>query len=93
MNHPYRTPAPEPPTWAQRAACRNQPAAHHDWWFPEHGETHLANRAKAICGSCPVRTDCLDYALANNERHGIWGAYSFGKPVPRQQARQSRAAG
>lgn len=29
-------------------------------------------RAKAICATCPVRSECFDYALRNNE-HGIWG--------------------
>jgi WhiB family redox-sensing transcriptional regulator len=30
-------------------------------------------RAKAICRSCPVRKECLDYALRIREQHGIWG--------------------
>ena len=29
--------------------------------------------AKAMCGRCPVAALCLDYALDNNEQHGIWG--------------------
>jgi len=33
-------------------------------------------RAKAICGSCPVRRPCLDYALRIREPHGIWGGLS-----------------
>lgn len=30
-------------------------------------------RAKAICATCSVRSDCLDYALQIREQHGIWG--------------------
>jgi WhiB family redox-sensing transcriptional regulator len=30
-------------------------------------------RAKRICASCPVRRDCLDYAVRIREPHGIWG--------------------
>lgn len=30
-------------------------------------------RAKAICAECPVRRECLDYALSIREPHGIWG--------------------
>lgn len=29
--------------------------------------------AKATCGRCPVRAECLAHALANDERYGIWG--------------------
>jgi WhiB family redox-sensing transcriptional regulator len=30
-------------------------------------------RAKAICTTCSVQRDCLDYALRIREPHGIWG--------------------
>lgn len=30
-------------------------------------------RAKAICAICPVRLECLQYALRINEQHGVWG--------------------
>lgn len=31
------------------------------------------NRAKAVCATCPVRSDCLDHAMKHDERYGIWG--------------------
>jgi WhiB family redox-sensing transcriptional regulator len=34
------------------------------------------NAAKAICTTCPIRQLCLDYAIENNEEHGVWGAKS-----------------
>jgi WhiB family redox-sensing transcriptional regulator len=33
-------------------------------------------RAKAICATCSVRRDCLDYALRIREPHGIWGGHN-----------------
>ncbi len=31
------------------------------------------NRAKAVCRACPVRRECLDWAVEANERAGVWG--------------------
>ena len=31
------------------------------------------NHAKALCASCPVRSDCLEHARTHDERYGIWG--------------------
>ncbi len=31
------------------------------------------NRAKAVCATCIVRTECLQHATAHEERYGIWG--------------------
>ncbi len=55
-------------SWRQRAACRGVDP---DIFFPASEEE--AEPAKAICGQCPVRQACLEYALANREREGIWG--------------------
>jgi WhiB family redox-sensing transcriptional regulator len=43
-------------------------------FFPSRG-TSLAP-ARAICGTCPVREDCLDFALRTGQHHGVWGGYS-----------------
>ena len=43
-------------------------------FFPEKGGS--TREAKRICESCEVRSDCLDYALENDERFGIWGGLS-----------------
>jgi WhiB family transcriptional regulator, redox-sensing transcriptional regulator len=56
------------PTWMKRAQCRG---VGRDLFFPEHGGN--GTRARRICSSCPVRQDCLDYALANPEMAGVWG--------------------
>jgi len=57
--------------WVDQALCRkfNDP----EIWFPdEAGDTAAGQEAKEICMQCPVRTACLEWALANNE-WGIWG--------------------
>jgi WhiB family redox-sensing transcriptional regulator len=48
-----------------------------DIWFPEQGPAlPITVEAKRLCGVCLVRVECLAYALAANERHGIWGGLS-----------------
>ena len=57
-----------PQPWMEQASCATaDPVA----WFPEKGASN--NQAIAICRQCPVAAECLDYALANQERFGIWG--------------------
>lgn len=58
-------------TWKDRAACLGAPAA---VFFPERGEP--TERAKRTCDGCPVRAQCLEYALAMGEKFGIWGGKS-----------------
>jgi WhiB family redox-sensing transcriptional regulator len=61
---------PEPP-WQHRALCaQTDPEA----FFPEKGGS--TREAKRVCASCEVRAECLEYALDNDERFGIWGGYS-----------------
>ena len=45
-----------------------------DLFFPERGES--TREAKAVCRGCVVREACLEYALANGEKFGIWGGLS-----------------
>jgi WhiB family redox-sensing transcriptional regulator len=55
-------------TWRQHAACRGlEPEV----FYPVSEEQ--TEEAKAICRECPVREPCLEYALANRERDGVWG--------------------
>lgn len=61
----------EPVPWMQDAACRPHPT---DWWFPKRGEP--VQQAKTICYTCPVRLDCLNYALNIPGIQGIWGGMS-----------------
>jgi WhiB family redox-sensing transcriptional regulator len=58
-------------SWQERALCaETDPEA----FFPEKGGS--TREAKRVCMSCEVRVQCLDYALENDERFGIWGGLS-----------------
>ena len=41
-------------------------------WFPNDGDRHAARRARELCATCPVAQQCLEFALSNGEKHGIW---------------------
>ena len=60
-----------PLAWQSDSLCaQTDPEA----FFPEKGGS--TRDAKKICGSCEVRMHCLEYALENDERFGIWGGLS-----------------
>lgn len=57
--------------WQERALCaQTDPEA----FFPEKGGS--TREAKKVCLTCDVRSDCLEAALMNDERFGIWGGLS-----------------
>ena len=54
-------------SWQERALCaQTDPEA----FFPEKGGS--TRDAKRVCLSCEVRVECLDYAMEQDERFGIW---------------------
>ena len=57
--------------WCQRALCKNLTTSD---FFPKRGDSTL--HIKTICRGCPVVKPCLEYALRNKEKFGIWGATS-----------------
>ena len=60
-----------PLSWQVDSLCaQTDPEA----FFPEKGGS--TREAKKICTSCEVRAQCLEYALENDERFGIWGGLS-----------------
>ena len=62
---------PDEQSWQERSLCaQTDPEA----FFPEKGGS--TREAKKICVGCEVRAECLEYALANDERFGIWGGLS-----------------
>lgn len=75
-----RTDAAHPLTrnydWRDDAACREYDP---ELWFPV-GSGHAAQEqeeaAKHICGGCPVRPECLDWAIASGQSSGVWGGLS-----------------
>jgi WhiB family transcriptional regulator, redox-sensing transcriptional regulator len=59
--------------WWTLAACQS---ADPDLFFPISGSgpaVGQVTRAKAVCAACPVRCDCLSYALAAGPLQGVWG--------------------
>lgn len=54
--------------WVRHAACAglNPELFHPTRQDPKRG-------AAAVCATCRVRNDCLDWAIATNQTHGIWG--------------------
>jgi WhiB family transcriptional regulator, redox-sensing transcriptional regulator len=79
-----------PGRWAERALCAQ---ADPDAWFPDKGQRALAAIAIQICGHCPVRAQCLDYALSGAD---TWGGIATGiwagtTPQERDRLRQRKA--
>jgi WhiB family redox-sensing transcriptional regulator len=77
--------------WQGRAACKGPQAT---VFFPpthaERKEEKLAReaRAKAICKTCTVSGECLEYAIRIREPHGIWGGLN---ETERKQVMERRA--
>ena len=72
-------------TWHLRAACRGPEAAlFFPPAFPERREAREAREAKAkeFCAHCPVRRQCLDFAVRVREPHGIWGGLTEAERRP-----------
>ncbi len=57
--------------WMILALCRDRDPS---FFFPQDGVG--VERAKRVCGQCPVRAECLDYALSTRQEHGVWGGAS-----------------
>lgn len=77
---------PTDTSWMLDAACDGvDPGV----FFPERGEP--TEPARDICMACPVRLDCLEYALAERETMGIWGGKSEReRRAIRRQRREGR---
>ena len=70
-------------TWQRQANCMGVDP---DLFFPERGAS--TREAKEVCRGCVVREDCLEYALTNSEKFGIWGGLSERE---RRRIRRSRS--
>ena len=80
-------------TWRAEAACSTHID---DWLWIEHApsdEPIALAEARTICGSCPARQDCLEYALADLSLVGIWAATTLNdrRRIVRNRTRTSRA--
>ena len=66
--------------WRSRAACAEVVRAGYDPFFADNKAEIAA--AIAICQQCPVRCECLAYAVRTQQRHGVWGGH------PQRQLRE-----
>ncbi|QIV79575.1 WhiB family transcriptional regulator (plasmid) [Mycolicibacterium frederiksbergense] len=64
-------PQPVDEDWAEKARC---PETDPEAFFPEKGGS--TKEAKKVCQRCPVKDPCLQWALDNDERFGVWGGLS-----------------
>ena len=76
--------------WQERSNCLGVDP---DLFFPERGAS--TREAKEVCRGCVVREDCLEYALANGEKFGIWGGLSERerRRIRRRRAMEHRVDG
>jgi WhiB family redox-sensing transcriptional regulator len=80
---------PDDRTWQDYANCLGVDP---DLFFPERGAS--TREAKEVCRGCIVRAQCLEYALTNSEKFGIWGGMSERerRRIRRQRALARQAA-
>lgn len=80
--------------WRKSAACRDSDP---DLFFPI-GTTGPAieqiENAKAVCRTCDVQTNCLEFALATHQDSGIWGGTSEEerRKIAKNRAERARRA-
>jgi WhiB family redox-sensing transcriptional regulator len=76
-----------PGDWRRRAACKG---ADTDLFFPDSGQG--AAEARAVCTRCPVKAECLEFALACGPMlRGVWGGTTE-RTRRRLRADRTRAA-
>lgn len=75
-------------SWQDSANCSG---ADQDLFFPERGAS--TRKAKAICAACSVKEECLEFAITQGERFGIWGGLSERerRKIRRQRALSAKA--
>ena len=80
------------PMWRANAQCRRDNAVY--FFAPPHFERKeekdaREGAARALCRACPVQVECLEYSLAVQEPHGIWGGLN---ELERRRLQRKRAA-
>lgn len=81
--------------WQDQAACRGEEL---DLFFGLDGERGPVREAReaeaaALCGGCPVRIACLNYAIGTGERYGTWGGLSEDERAAERRRRMRRERG
>lgn len=73
--------------WQESAACRRLDSAK---FFAPSGERGALKRqreqaAQRICGGCPVRKECAEFALTHGEQYGVWGGTTAAERATRKR--------
>lgn len=79
--------------WQDAAACRGADLV---LFFGPPGEKQADRdrrepQAKQVCSRCPVRIDCLNYAISKPEVAGVWGGRGEQERVSERRRQQRRA--
>jgi WhiB family redox-sensing transcriptional regulator len=79
--------------WQDEAACRGRDVV---LFFGPDGERQpereiRERKAKAVCSSCPVRAECLTYAVSRPEKYGTWGGLNEDERSSERRRRMRRA--
>lgn len=80
---PYMPTLPNPDSewdWRADGVCVTEKVSPHIF-YPKNNERDI-NRAKRVCNRCPVKDECLDFAVRNLDEHGVWGGTSEAERWP-----------
>ena len=81
----------EPPPWREDSACREESSRASFFPGGDRGKTlTMATEAKRVCRGCPVKIDCLLYAIETQQEYGVWGGATV--PERRKLIRRLRTA-
>ncbi|WP_073224376.1 WhiB family transcriptional regulator [Streptomyces sp. NBRC 110465] len=70
-------------SWQTRGTCHGMDVEDAEAvFFPGPRDHEDIAEAKELCGWCPVRRDCLDFALENGLKEGIWGGLTKAERAP-----------
>lgn len=62
--------------WYEDAACSSYPS---EMFFPPNDAPAAVRAAKVVCASCPVREECLAFAMDTVQTDGVWGGMDAGE--------------
>jgi len=74
--------------WDADAACQS---VEPDVFFPDTPTRRTIAAAKAVCRGCPVRAQCLEFALETRLDHGVWGGLTDNERRSLRRSRQRKA--
>lgn len=77
--------------WQKKATCVDAPT---NFFFPEGPEETAAtdHYVRALCASCPVQAECLEYSISQPERYGRWGGLNEAERAHMGRRRAREAA-